>query len=59
MASQTTKNQKVRQTKAVEFLIGNKSFIAPVKPFMMPDLFLEQAEDMGDFLKKNPVPQRD
>jgi hypothetical protein len=49
----------VRQTKAVEFLIENKSFISPVKPFMMPDLFLEQAEDMGDFLKKNPVPQRD
>ncbi|WP_157488240.1 hypothetical protein [Dyadobacter crusticola] len=30
-----------------------------VKPFVMPDLFLEQAEDMGNFVDKNPVPKRD
>ena len=88
MATQTTKKQNVRQKKAVEFLIGNKEFISPikpmvfsgarpvmfaseytaakvvsqgsyVKPFVMPDSFLEQAEDMGNFLSKNPLPQRD
>ncbi|QRR01353.1 hypothetical protein [Dyadobacter sandarakinus] len=57
MATQTTKNQKVRQTKAVEFLIGNKSFVSPAKTFVMPDLFVNQAKDMADFLKKNPLPR--
>ncbi|WP_439558118.1 hypothetical protein [Dyadobacter sp.] len=57
MASQTTKNQS-KQTKAVEFLTGNKSLTSPIKPFVMPDLFAEQAGDMADFLKKNPLPQR-
>ncbi|MCF2489906.1 hypothetical protein [Dyadobacter sp. CY347] len=88
MATQTTQKQKVRQRKAVEFLIGNKEFIFPikpvvfssarpivfaseytdakvasqksyVKPFVMPDSFLKQAEDMANFLDKNPLPQRD
>lgn len=57
MATQRTKNQAT-QTKAVEFLTGNKSLISPVKPFVMPDLFVEQAGDMDDFLKKNPLPRK-
>jgi hypothetical protein len=64
MATQTTKNQK-----AAEFLISKKEYLTSVKPlpssrsdakpFVMPDLFLEQAEDMGKFLDKNPLSKRD
>lgn len=28
-------------------------------PFVVPDFFLKQAEDMGKFLDKNPIPERD
>lgn len=88
MATQTIKKHKEKQKKAVQFLIGNKEFISPVKPtvfsadkptvfvsghkpvkvvqqgsyakpFVMPDFFLQQAEDMGKFLDKNPIPERD
>ncbi|NIJ55450.1 hypothetical protein [Dyadobacter arcticus] len=62
MATQTTKKQKVEQK--VVFASGYTHAkaahqVSHNKPFLMPDLFLEQAEDMGHFLDKNPLPQRD
>jgi hypothetical protein len=33
--------------------------VSYTKPFVMLDLFLKQAEDMGHFLDKNPLPQKD
>jgi hypothetical protein len=62
MATQTTKKQKVGQK--VVFAAGYTHAEAVhqvplAKPFVMPDLFLKQAEDMGRFLDKNPLPQKD
>ncbi|CAG5068007.1 hypothetical protein DYBT9623_00735 [Dyadobacter sp. CECT 9623] len=62
MATQTTKKQGVE--KKVVFASGYTHAkpahqVSYTKPFVMPDLFLEQAEDMGHFLDKNPLPLKD
>jgi hypothetical protein len=61
MATQTTKKQEVE--KKVVFAAGYTHAkavhqVSYTKPFVMPDLFLKQAEDMGHFLDKNPLPQK-
>jgi uncharacterized protein (UPF0264 family) len=62
MATQTTKKQHVEQKAVVAAGYTHAKAAHQVsdnKPFVMPDLFLEQAEDMGHFLDKNPLPQKD
>ncbi|WP_205748154.1 hypothetical protein [Dyadobacter luticola] len=61
MATQTIKKDSPRQEPAFASGYTNAkvaSHVSVSKSFVMPDLFLEQAEDMARFLDKNPVPER-
>jgi hypothetical protein len=62
MATQTIKKDGLRQKSVPASAFTNAkvaSHVSVSKSFVMPDLFLEQAEDMGKFLDKNPLPERD
>jgi hypothetical protein len=61
MTTQTIKKDGLRQKPALASGYSNAKLAgheSASKSFVMPDLFLKQAEDMGKFLDKNPVPER-
>nr|WP_295924919.1 hypothetical protein [uncultured Dyadobacter sp.] len=67
MGIQTIRKQKGKRKNHFRFLSGKFGYSndqsvtrqEAYKSFIVPDFFLQQAEDMGKFLDKNPLPERD